>query len=109
MIHRLLLVIWLFLASITITYAGWRDHDDSADWEPPEDRNGYHDLDGVVSDLRRRRQGRVLSTDTYEEDGRPVHRIRILNENGRVRPLHFDGETGRPLPRHRDRNRYSYP
>lgn len=56
-------------------------------------------LDDVVSGLRRRNAGRVLSADTVEEEGRSVHRIRILNHEGRVRGLRFDGATGRPLPR----------
>ena len=70
-------------------------------------RDGYwlsvrergNSLDEVVSGLRDRRAGKVLSADTVQEDGRPVHRIRILNDEGRVRGLRFDGDTGRPLPR----------
>jgi hypothetical protein len=56
-------------------------------------------LDGVVSSLRHRRAGRILSADTVREDGRTVHRIRILSDEGRVRGLQFDGNTGRPIPR----------
>ena len=57
-------------------------------------------LDEAVSGIRR--QGRVLSADTVEEDGRPVHRIRILTNEGRVRRLRLDGRTGRPYrPRRR--------
>ena len=57
-------------------------------------------LDEAVSGVRHR--GRVLSADTIEEDGRPVHRIRILTNEGRVRRLLLDGRTGRPYrPRRR--------
>jgi len=79
----------------------WRDERGHRDYSG-DYRTGYRDgLDGVVSDLRHRRQGRVLSADTVEENGRSVHRIRILNDDGRVRRLQFDGDTGRPLPRSR--------
>lgn len=99
--HRLLLIIWLIWLTPVTTYARshYRSH---VDWDQSEDQDDNYGLDGVVSDLRRRRQGRILSTDTFEEEGRPVHRIRILNEDGHVRPLHFDGNTGQPLPRYRD-------
>ncbi len=56
-------------------------------------------LDEAVSGVRRR--GRVLSADTVQEDGRPVHRIRILTNEGRVRRLRVDGRTGRPFRRRR--------
>jgi uncharacterized membrane protein YkoI len=58
-------------------------------------------LDNLVSGLRRRHAGRVLSADTVEEEGRAVHRIRILDERGRVQGLRFDSATGRPLRRPR--------
>jgi hypothetical protein len=60
---------------------------------------GRHSLDEVVSGARRDHPGKVLSADTVEEGGRPVYRIRILNDEGRVRGLRYDGNTGRPLPR----------
>ena len=59
---------------------------------------GYS-LDETVSGVRRRYPGKVLSADTIDQGGRPVHRIRILNDEGRVRGLRFDGNTGKPLPR----------
>jgi len=65
------------------------------------ERSSTHDygdsLDDVVTGLRRHNEGRVLSADTVREEGRPVHRIRIINEQGQVRGLRFDGDTGRPL------------
>lgn len=60
-------------------------------------------LGNLVSGLRDSRQGRVLSADTVDENGRPVHRIRILNNKGVVKGLRFDGATGRQLPRFRNR------
>lgn len=59
---------------------------------------GYS-LDDAVSGVRRRNTGRVLSADTVQQDGRPVHRIRVLSDQGRVRGLRFDGNTGKPLSR----------
>lgn len=62
-------------------------------------RGPEYSLDDVVSDVRRRHEGRVLSADTVEQSGQQVHRVRILNDSGRVRGLRFDGNTGQPLPR----------
>jgi hypothetical protein len=67
-------------------------------------RKGGYSLDEAVSGVRRRNPGKVLSADTVDENGRPVHRIRILNDQGRVRGYRFDGTTGQPL-QHRDRPR----
>lgn len=36
--------------------------------------------------------GRVLSADVGEENGRPVYRIKVLDENGRVRVLRMHGD-----------------
>jgi hypothetical protein len=69
-------------------------------------RGPEYSLDEVVSGVRRRNEGRVLSADTVEQSGRQVHRVRVLNDRGRVRGLRFDGDTGQPLPRRqRDESR----
>jgi hypothetical protein len=61
-------------------------------------RDPRYSLDEVVSGLRRGNPGRVLSADRVDDGGRPVYRVRILNDDGRVRGLRFDGDTGQPLP-----------
>ena len=70
---------------------------------PREDAR--YSLDEVVSGVRRRNPGKVLSADTVKQGDRSVHRIRILNEKGRVRGLRFDADTGKPLPRPKPRRR----
>jgi hypothetical protein len=77
---------------------GWRR--ERSFGRAPSSHSYGESLDEVVSGLRRRNAGRVLSADTVQEEGRSVHRIRILNDQGRVRGLRFDGATGRPLPRY---------
>ncbi len=62
---------------------------------------GAYSLDEVVSGVKQRHPGKVLSADTVNHNGRQVHRVRIINEKGRVRGLRFDGETGKPLKRRR--------
>ncbi len=62
---------------------------------------GAYSLDEVVSGVKRRYPDKVLSADTVDHNGRQVHRVRIINEKGRVRGLRFDGETGKPLKRRR--------
>jgi hypothetical protein len=56
---------------------------------------GYS-LDEAVSQARRRYPGKVLSAETIRQGDHPVHRIRIIDD-GRVRGLRYDGDTGRPL------------
>ncbi len=60
-----------------------------------------YSLDEVVSGVKRDHPGKVLSADTVHQDGRSVHRVRIIDNKGRVRGLRFDGETGKPLNRSR--------
>lgn len=39
--------------------------------------------------------GQVLRAETKRDKGRVVHRIRVLTEDGRVRTVHVDAESGR--------------
>lgn len=55
-------------------------------------------LDEAVSSLRRGGQGRVLSADTVDRDGQPVHHIKILTDEGRVKRYRLDGESGQAMP-----------
>ena len=61
-------------------------------------------LEQAVSEARDRHPGRVLSAETQRRNGRESHNIRILTDDGRVRRLHMDAESGR-FERRRDRRR----
>ena len=56
-------------------------------------------LDQAVSDVKQRTGGRVLSADTVRKNGRDVHRIRVLNDEGKVRQMRVDGQDGREIRR----------
>ena len=59
-------------------------------------------LEQAVNEARERYPGRVLSAETRRKSGRESHRIRILTDEGRVKRLHMDAESGRfrrPPPR----------
>ena len=58
-------------------------------------------LDHAVEQIRRETGGRVLSAETERDDGRQVHRIRILTDDGRVRRIRIDGESGQRIRRRR--------
>ena len=58
-------------------------------------------LDEAVSDARDRYNGRVLSAETHRRNGRESHRIRILTNDGRVKRLTIDAESGRHERRRR--------
>jgi uncharacterized membrane protein YkoI len=53
-------------------------------------------LDQAVSEAREQYNGRVLSAETQRQDGRESHRIRILTDDGHVKRLRIDAESGRP-------------
>jgi uncharacterized membrane protein YkoI len=55
-------------------------------------------LGEAVSEARERYPGRVLSAETTRSNGRTQHRIRILTDDGQVKRLRIDSESG-------DRNR----
>lgn len=59
---------------------------------------GGKGLDEAVANLRRGGPGRVLSAETLERDGQPVHRIKILTNEGRVKRYQFEGESGQAVP-----------
>jgi uncharacterized membrane protein YkoI len=98
---------WLGLSLLLILVSGadgvaadgpaYRPHRERDPWQIRV-RDPRRSLDEVVSGVRRRNPGKVLSADELDEGGRPVYRIRIMNDKGRVRGLRFDGRTGQPLP-----------
>ena len=45
--------------------------------------------------VQERTGGQVLRAETKRDNGRAVHRIRVLTEDGRVRTVRVDAETGR--------------
>jgi uncharacterized membrane protein YkoI len=53
-------------------------------------------LDSAV-DGARQSGGRVLSAETVSEDGRRIHVIKILTDDGRVRSVAIDAATGQRL------------
>ena len=56
-------------------------------------------LDQAVSEVKRRTGGRVLTADTVRKNGRDVHRIRVLNDEGKVRQMRVDGQDGQEIRR----------
>jgi hypothetical protein len=58
---------------------------------------GGQDLDTAVARIRKQTGGRVLAAETRFIDGRPVHVIRILTPQGKVRNYQIDARTGRQL------------
>ena len=52
-------------------------------------------LDAAVSMVRSRYEGKVIRAETHWSDGRPVHHVRLLTEEGRVYTVRVDGVSGR--------------
>ena len=63
-------------------------------------KNGrYMSLDSAVSQVREQSGGRVLSAETREQNGKPVHYIRILSNRGKVLRYRVDARSGKPIRR----------
>jgi hypothetical protein len=90
---RLLLI--GLLTSLLVTAPAAGDNRRGRGGQPPPD----YSLDRAVEGVRSRTGGRVLSADTVRRDGRPVYDIKVLTDDGRVRRMAIDGETGEPLQR----------
>jgi len=54
-------------------------------------------LDEAVAKARRHNEGKVLSAETIRDNGRTVHRIKILTKDGRVKRTRIDARTGKKL------------
>lgn len=52
-------------------------------------------LDQAVQQVRRTTNGRVLSAQTVTRQGRRVHRIKVLTDDGRVRTVEMNAGLGR--------------
>jgi len=57
--------------------------------------SGGISLDEAVAQARRQHKGKVLSAETIREDGRKVHRIKILTKDGRVKRVKIDAGSGK--------------
>jgi hypothetical protein len=54
-------------------------------------------LDEAVSIVRKRYGGRVINARTSNDNGRKVHVIKILSDEGRVREVRVDAQSGNLL------------
>ena len=50
-------------------------------------------LNQAVQQVRRETGGRVLSADTVNQDGRTMHRIKVLTPSGQVRIVTIDAQS----------------
>lgn len=62
-------------------------------------------LEQAVSEARDRYPGRVISAETRRHNGRESHDIRILTNEGRVKRLRVDPDSGNFGPRPKARRR----
>ncbi len=110
MSNSCLKLLWIgLLTALLATAPAEADNRRGPGRQPPPD----YSLDRAVEGVRSSTGGRVLSADTVRRDGRPIYDIKVLTNDGRVRRMAIDGETGEPLqrpPRPRQRgNRDAYP
>ena len=49
-------------------------------------------LDEAVARVKHQTKGRILTAETIQRKGKPVHRIKVLLPNGSVRVMYVDAE-----------------
>ena len=69
-----------------------------------ERRPGPADLEEAIEIALERYGGREVRAETVERDGRRVHEIRVLGEDGSVRTVHIDPQTGAIIPQRRSQD-----
>lgn len=87
LIIRTLILLMLLTTGITAVSASPY----SAQYEPVRlaAREGVT-LDQAVASVKHQTKGRILTAETIQQDGKPVHRIKVLLPNGSVRVMHID-------------------
>jgi hypothetical protein len=64
----------------------------------PERGRGRDELSDSVRRVERTTRGRVLSAERVPYDGRDVNRIKVVDQNGRVRVIMDDPDRQQPSP-----------
>ena len=77
---------------------------------PPAQRGNDHTLSDSVRRIERDTRGEVLSAERVPFDGREMHRVKVLDDRGRVRvymddPREHEGPQDRDHPQGRDGKR----
>jgi hypothetical protein len=65
---------------------------------------GPADLNEAIEIAQKRYGGEVSRADTVERDGRQVHEVRLLVDDGNVITVRIDPATGAIIPQERDRD-----
>jgi len=68
--------------------------------------NGGISLDEAVRQARKRHNGKVLSAETTRVDGRKVHRIKILTQDGRVKRMTIDAGSGKNKNKNKNKKKH---
>ena len=88
---------WLLLLLVTLLPVNLYSPPGKA--APVENRGGSAgrgvDADGAAAAVRRATGGKVLRVEPGNRDGNPGYRVKVLTEDGRVRVLNVDADTGR--------------
>ena len=100
---RLIISAWIILLAACPLVAAAFDYRDLTNQltHPSRSEKRGISLDEAVSRARRQSDDKILSAETVRVDGRRVHRIKVLTNQGRVKHVQIDADTGRPAGRRR--------
>ena len=86
-LRSLLFFVWLSLSAAVVQFSQAQEAPSPAP-SPP------YDLDEAVALVTERLPGQVLRAETEQQDGRTVHRIRVLTDDSVVRTIVVDEYDG---------------
>ncbi|MFO8025286.1 PepSY domain-containing protein [Thiohalophilus sp.] len=84
MIHRLLIPVLLVMLNLTPVTVS------TAHSAPEAVANNGLSLDAAVNQVRQQTDGRILSAETVQRNGKRIHRIKVLLPDGTVRIMTFN-------------------
>lgn len=90
------IVLMLLLCAAPASHARGADVEGARDRQSvgASDRQGDASLSEAAKRVQKSTGGRVVSAQTVKEDGRRLHRIKVLTQQGEVRIVYVDAVTG---------------
>jgi hypothetical protein len=89
------IVLAIALASAALPAAAEQGHGPRTERAPPEPTRAQHDdsISDAVRRIERSNRGQVLSAERMQYDGRDVTRIKVVDDEGRVRVYMDDAQS----------------
>jgi len=92
------LLVLAIALSLSVLFVGSAQAGHGRSWQVAKQEQ-RQPLAETVKKHRKDKRGRVLAAEPKKRNGKEVHRLRVISDDGRVRTLVIDPETGREIKR----------